>query len=245
MQLQESRPFNPGSFSAESGRSSDTRSIEDRAQKIEDDSETSSSDSEVGMGYRLKSNIETLTRHVGKNNIPFPCLGGARFSFSGTLVYFTSPLPHPSASKFSSFSVSTRNMQPILQTQQLRTHPKSYPLYEQYRAFLLSKYPRQALHHSLEVRDRSLDMWLDDEEEDDEEPDAVSSRLFWRGTKAEDLANFDFLKKLAERQRESKHELLKNDFYIAEDDIPGRKRSASLLSSELSDRDWSDAGNNL
>lgn len=113
-------------------------------------------------------------------------------------MYFFSPLPHPSATKFTAYTLVTRNQQPVLQSQHFATHPKTYPLYENYRAFILARFPKSyiasgVLHESaaLDVFDNTAlpaskrgkmlsekqNYWLDSEESGEESP---APSLFWR-----------------------------------------------------------------
>ncbi|KAJ3271608.1 hypothetical protein HDV01_006478 [Terramyces sp. JEL0728] len=148
-------------------------------------STSSSSDDDdelLPLGPRVKPK-----KTFGKtnNNVPFPVLCGARFSPSGDLIYFFSPIPHPSLSKFSQGGITPK------QSVQSAIQPKNYPLYESYRNFVLSKYPRMFISNSMsnydgqtqidlkikeeKLKDRKLDYWLDDEDIEDERP-AVFSR---------------------------------------------------------------------
>ncbi|KAI8902794.1 hypothetical protein BC833DRAFT_616326 [Globomyces pollinis-pini] len=149
------------------------------------------------------------------NNVPFPCLCGARFSPTGKLVHFFSPLPHPASSKFTSYSLTNRNQRPVLQTESFETQPKTYPLYERYRNFVLAKCPRIQLGSnvassqnestSLELKireelpnsDRRLDYWLDDEDIEEEIPS-----LYWRPKpslppQSKNIQTTDFLARLS------------------------------------------------
>ncbi|KAJ3160265.1 hypothetical protein HK101_000934 [Irineochytrium annulatum] len=138
-------------------------------------------------------------------NVPFPRLCGATFAPNGKLVYFFSPIPHPSTVKFTSYIIATRNQQPVLQPQYFPTQPKIYAVYETYRAFLLSKYPKsirfgsaaaiaaaeasasaasanltemdekQTIADALTGMGNKLDYWFDDDEDDEEE---AVQRLF-------------------------------------------------------------------
>jgi hypothetical protein len=235
--------FIPGSLSAESGRSSESH---DALSPKVLESDSSSSESEIGLG----SEINVLTRHVG-NNVPYPCLCGARFSITGILVYFQSPIPHPATSKFSSLVPSTRRMQPILQTQQIQ--PKSFPSYgisplikERYRSFLLSKYPRRTNTHNIEIRDRLLNFMFEDDEEISDE-DAEPSRLFLRGSKHEDFSMYNFLLKLAERKKDSdipvtSLKTLNTMFFVGDtkSKIKLERKSSVSSNNSLSDKEWSD-----
>lgn len=101
----------------------------------------------------------------------------------GELIYFFSPMPHPVNTKFTAYTLTTRNQQPILQSQNFMSQPKTYQLYESYRNFVLNKVPKRFgvsgnlgdLPKDPLTRDRKLDYWLDDE---DMEDDNLS--LYWR-----------------------------------------------------------------
>lgn len=94
-------------------------------------------------------------------------------------------MPHPSHTKFTAYTLTTRNQQPILQSQNFATQPKTYQLYESYRNFVLNKLPKRfgvggnigdlIPPKETLLRDRKLDYWLDDE---DMEDDSLS--LYWR-----------------------------------------------------------------
>ncbi|KAJ3320791.1 hypothetical protein HDV06_004802 [Boothiomyces sp. JEL0866] len=154
-------------------------------------STSSSSDDDdelMPLGPRVKPK-----KTFGKtnNNVPFPVLCGARFSPSGDLVYFFSPIPHPSLSKFSQSGIAAK--QNVQSANLYTTQPKNYPLYESYRNFVLSKYPRMYIGNSMssydgqnqidiklkddKPKDRKLDYWLDDEELDDDRPIFSRSKL--------------------------------------------------------------------
>lgn len=146
-------------------------------------SDTSSSDIDtrvtIGMvGYKVKSALPDTSKalpSIGKDNssVPYPRLCGASFSMTGKLACFFSPIPHPSASSFSTFAFTTRKEQPILQSRKFKTQPKTFTVWENYRAFLLSQ--QQA--KTIETNDRSVikssrerfDFWLDDVDIDDPE----------------------------------------------------------------------------
>lgn len=139
----------------------------------------------MAMGRHMESNHEK-----GSSSVPFPRLCSATFAPTGQLIYFFSPLPHPSNTKFTAYTLTTRNQQPILQSQNFSTQPKTYQLYESYRNFVLSKVPKNprflggvssniadlipAKEGNL-ARDRKLDYWLDDEDMDDD-----NLSLYWR-----------------------------------------------------------------
>ncbi|KAJ3205825.1 hypothetical protein HDU67_008623 [Dinochytrium kinnereticum] len=76
------------------------------------------------------------------SNVPYPRLCGATFSLSGKLVCFFSPIPHPHAVRYTAYTISTRNQQPVLQPQLFPIQPKSYGLYENYRTFLVERFPQ-------------------------------------------------------------------------------------------------------
>ncbi|KNC99973.1 uncharacterized protein SPPG_05348 [Spizellomyces punctatus DAOM BR117] len=170
------------------------------------DSDTTSSSDAGGVSLvpgRLKNTMreKRLLKEVivGKdnNNVPFPRLCGASFSPNGKLVYFFSPLPHPSATKFTAYTLVTRNQQPVLQSQHFTTQPKTYPLYENYRAFVLARFPKMFIAggniyepgalDGLEtgkmgtsgkgVSPGKLNYWLDSDESGEESP---APSLFWR-----------------------------------------------------------------
>lgn len=116
--------------------------------EFDSDSATSTSDDDFLIGrdtrrqYQFEEDVERDTTRVGYksiSNVPFPKLCGASFSPCGKLVCFYSPLPHPSVTKFTSYTLTTRNQQPILQSEHFTTQPKTYSQYENYRSFLLSK----------------------------------------------------------------------------------------------------------
>ncbi|KAJ1338894.1 hypothetical protein BSLG_006531 [Batrachochytrium salamandrivorans] len=171
-------------------------------------SETSSSDPDGSlplMGRRVKPMddhrlMRETTTGKDNSNIPFPVLCAASFSMCGKLVYFKSPLPHPSTTKFTTYTLSSRNQQPVLQSQHFQTQPKTYPLYESYRAFVLARFPKitvtgvgagigvNASESDLlaldggtidsQTRSRAkMDFWLDDDPAGEEE---TAPSLFWR-----------------------------------------------------------------
>jgi len=140
-------------------------------------------------------------------NVPYPCLCGARFSPTGKLIVFFSPLPHPSETKFTTHTLGTHNQQPILQTTQFTTQPKTFDLYDSYRNFILVRYPKVVLtgggvnQDSLrpeeplitsnnninqntindkldDGNDGKLNLWFDMDEEDQEE--APMPSLFYK-----------------------------------------------------------------
>ncbi|KAJ3312276.1 hypothetical protein HDV04_003297 [Boothiomyces sp. JEL0838] len=172
-------------------------------------STSSSSDDDdelMPLGPRVKPK-----KTFGKtnNNVPFPVLCGARFSPSGDLIYFFSPIPHPSLSKFSQTCITPKQNS---QNATLHaTQPKNYPLYESYRNFVLSKYPRMYIGNSMsnydgqaqidiklkddKPKDRKLDYWLDDEELDDDRP-RVFSRSKLSLIQPQNEAATDFLARL-------------------------------------------------
>jgi hypothetical protein len=151
--------------------------------ELNESSSTDDDDDVLTMGGHLKS----LATEKDNHNVPFPCLCGASFSPSGQLTYFLSPLPHPSSTKFTSYTLSTKNQHPILQSQGFSTQPKTYALYENYRSFVLARCPRMflggipTLHDRITmgddniIKDKKLDYWLDDEEIEDEPPG-----LYWK-----------------------------------------------------------------
>ncbi|KAK6094906.1 hypothetical protein MT418_005170 [Batrachochytrium dendrobatidis] len=173
-------------------------------------SETSSSDAEGSvplMGKRVKPIgdrrlMRETTTGKDKGNVPFPVLCAASFSMCGKLVYFKSPLPHPSTTKFTTYTLSSRNQQPVLQSQHFQTQPKTYPLYESYRAFVLSRFPKitvaaagsnvstagdilanELVSNEMTTMDTpprtksKMDFWLDDDPAGEEE---TAPSLFWR-----------------------------------------------------------------
>ena len=142
----------------------------------------------IGIGgLAMGRHSDSTALEKGGNSVPFPRLCGATFSPTGQLIYFFSPLPHPSNSKFTAYTLTTRNQQPILQSQNFTTQPKTYQLYESYRNFVLSKAPKSRYMgvssnipdlippKEVNTRDRKLDYWLDDEDMDDD-----SLSLYWR-----------------------------------------------------------------
>eukprot|EP00842_Homolaphlyctis_polyrhiza_P005824 jgi/Hompol1/6242/HPOL_004901-RA len=157
------------------------------------------------MGQRVRPiGDRRLVREtaLGKDNsnVPFPRLCGASFTMSGKLVYFRSPLPHPSMTKFTAYTLSTRKQQPVLQSQHFQTQPKTYPLYENYRAFVLARFPKWMAAGSTAAaggsttdaavvpaepntttqgrnKNNKMDYWLDDEPGGDETP---APSLYWR-----------------------------------------------------------------
>ena len=180
------------------------------------DSDSSSSDNNDFMQsnpQRMQPmGDKRLVREViaGKDakNVPFPRLCGATFSKTGKLIYFYSPLPHPSDTKFTAYTLSTRNQQPVLQSQHFITQPKSYPLYENYRAYVLSRLPKiitagRSLNESsateVASKNRSkIDFWLDD---DPMAEDVTVPSLHWRPKPAQTiqplgLSSADFLAQL-------------------------------------------------
>ncbi|KAJ3287295.1 GATOR complex protein wdr59 [Borealophlyctis nickersoniae] len=196
----------------------------------DDEDTTSSSDAEglAVLGGRLKRKMtdKRMLQEVivgrDNSNVPFPRLCGATFSANGKLVYFFSQLPHPSSTKFMAYTLTTRNQQPVLQSQHFDTQPKTYPLYENYRAFVLARFPKKFSGAAPDARvpegdkaSRILtgplsqdsgakgnidDYWLDDEDEDEGDEGLVPS-LFWRpkpGTSLQPdvLSSADFMSKL-------------------------------------------------
>jgi WD40 repeat protein len=168
------------------------------------DTTSTDEDDILMMGSHLKS----FSKEKDNHNVPFPCLSGACFSQTGQLVYFTSPLPHPSSTKFTAYTFTTRNQQPILQSQSFLSQPKTYALYENYRSFVLARCPRMFLGgvpalqdriqmpEDSQIKDRKLDYWLDDEDVEDDGPN-----LYWRPkpapfVQAENFQTHDFLAKL-------------------------------------------------
>jgi len=91
---------------------------------------------------KKSSNNESRFNYSSTQNVPYPCLCGARFSPTGKLIVFFSPLPHPSVTKFTTHTLGTHNQQPILQTTQFTTQPKTFDLYDSYRNFILVRYPK-------------------------------------------------------------------------------------------------------
>ncbi|KAJ1548078.1 GATOR complex protein wdr59, partial [Nowakowskiella sp. JEL0078] len=165
-----------------------------------------------GLGLRNRASGERRFLGdviVGKefSNVPFPRLCGATFNATGQLVMFFSKLPHPSSTEFIAMTLTTRNQQPVLQPHQFNFMPKSFPLYESYRRFVISSM-RRTLSASLpaslstEVRDNSVDDggggshshsgsaptgsfgsrgeldWLDDEDDEYEHKD--SQNFYWK-----------------------------------------------------------------
>ncbi|KAI8822647.1 uncharacterized protein EV422DRAFT_524852 [Fimicolochytrium jonesii] len=110
------------------------------------DASSSDSDMMSMVGGRNNSQEKRLMKDVivGKDvsNVPFPRLCGASFSSGGQLVCFFSPLPHPSATKFTAYTLVTRNQQPVLQSQHFTAQPRTFPHYESYRAFIFTRVPR-------------------------------------------------------------------------------------------------------
>jgi hypothetical protein len=157
----------------------------------------------MGAGH-----LKPFSKEKDSHNVPFPRLCGASFAQNGNLVYFISPLPHPSSTKFTAYTLTTRNQQPILQSQSFTTQPKTYALYENYRSFVLARCPRMfiggvpalqdrgTVPDDSQLKDRKLDYWLDDEEMDDDVPN-----MYWRPKtntymQLENQETFDFLAKL-------------------------------------------------
>jgi hypothetical protein len=149
------------------------------------DSSDSSSNQD---GMVMSGHAENLAHDKG-SNVPFPRLCSATFSSLGQLVYFYSPLPHPSTSKFTAYTLASRNQQPILQSQNFKQQPRTYQLYENYRNFIMAKIPKRFLgvgsklsemthHEPIERsggRDRKLDYWLDEDDMEDE-----PMMMYWR-----------------------------------------------------------------
>ncbi|KAJ1343998.1 hypothetical protein BSLG_001478 [Batrachochytrium salamandrivorans] len=154
-------------------------------------SETSSSDPDGSlplMGRRVKPMddhrlMRETTTGKDNSNIPFPVLCAASFSCV-----------------FTTYTLSSRNQQPVLQSQHFQTQPKTYPLYESYRAFVLARFPKitvtgvgagigvNASESDLlaldggtidsQTRSRAkMDFWLDDDPAGEEE---TAPSLFWR-----------------------------------------------------------------
>jgi len=94
---------------------------------------------------KKKSNNDGRFNYSSTQNVPYPCLCGARFSPTGKLIVFFSPLPHPSETKFTTHTLGSHNQQPILQTTQFTTQPKTFDLYDSYRNFILVRYPKVVL----------------------------------------------------------------------------------------------------
>lgn len=191
-----------GSLSDVSARSSELESRSPNSKSYSD----SSSSEEIGLG----SEINVLKRHAG-NNVPFPCLCGARFSMNGALVYFQSPIPHPTTSKFSSLVPSNRRTLPVLQAQHLQ--PKAYPSYERYRSFLLSKYPRKTLSNpNVNMHgDRFLNFFDEDDDDDtDEDTEPIVSNYILCGSKPEEFSMSNFLLLLFERKRDGNNPATKS-----------------------------------
>ncbi|TPX62836.1 hypothetical protein PhCBS80983_g00188 [Powellomyces hirtus] len=104
-------------------------------------------DSTLLMGKRKfqdKRLLKEVIVGTESRNVPFPRLCGASFSPNGQLVYFFSTLPHPSTTKFTAYSLVTRNQQPVLQSQHFTTQPRTFSLYENYRAFVFTKFPKSS-----------------------------------------------------------------------------------------------------
>ncbi|TPX48516.1 hypothetical protein SeLEV6574_g02007, partial [Synchytrium endobioticum] len=80
--------------------------------------------------------VSSLTTSSDNWNLPYPCLCGARFSPSGRLVAFHSPIPHPATTRF---SFNPSNLVPTSPITALagNAQPQTYAHYERYRAFLL------------------------------------------------------------------------------------------------------------
>ena len=179
-----------------------------------DDDMSSEDGNNLAMGKSFAKSFAAV-KDSGQN-VPYPRLCGAVFSPTGTLCFFFSPFPHPSTTKFTSYTLTTRNQQPILQSQKFNTQPHNFPMYEQYRNFILSKCPRMyirnntirsvpslvestaALAETESKSDRKLDHWLD---EDDNEEEQAS--LAWRlkptssVLQPQTLNTFDFLARLS------------------------------------------------
>ncbi|KAI9097374.1 hypothetical protein DFS34DRAFT_659789 [Phlyctochytrium arcticum] len=203
----------------------------------DDASETTTSSDAGGISLlagRVKKRVrdKRLLKEVivGKdnNNVPFPRLCGASFSPTGKLVYFFSPLPHPSATKFTAYSLITRNQQPVLQSQHFNTQPKTYPLYENYRAFVLARFPRMFMASGNITEPPALDglgvdaveldlpggpndtsklnYWLDSDESGEE---SSAPSLFWRPKPGGSLqpalfSSADFLARMHQHPNSSK-----------------------------------------
>ncbi|KAI8852976.1 hypothetical protein BC829DRAFT_34631 [Chytridium lagenaria] len=110
------------------------------------DESVSSNDEEAqhaGTRIKLKGEPNMMSGISPEaSNIPFPRLCGASFSFSGKLVCFFSQMPHPNAVRYTAYSLSSRNHQPVLQPQMFPYQPKTYTLYESYRNFLVERFPQ-------------------------------------------------------------------------------------------------------
>ncbi|KAJ3183949.1 hypothetical protein HDU85_001799 [Gaertneriomyces sp. JEL0708] len=154
-----------------------------------------------------------------EKNVPFPRLSGATFSPSGKLVYFFSPLPHPSTTQYVARSFVVRKQQPVVHTEHFTTHPESYAHYENYRAFILSKYPKMFFTGSVlpdvarferarpqpaisgdtdsEIPDpRISDYFMDSDDTEDDNVEHMSN-IFWRPQPDVPMhASADFLAKL-------------------------------------------------
>ena len=179
-----------------------------------DDDASSDDGNNLATGKSFTKSFATV-KDAGQN-VPYPRLCGAVFSPAGTLCYFFSPFPHPSMTKFTSYSLTTRNQQPILQAQKFNTQPHNYPMYEQYRNFILSKCPRMFIRNNNmrsvpsivdnlplsglgadSKSDRKIDFRLDDEDDEDEQPviswpvKASSSNL-----QPQTVNTYDFLARL-------------------------------------------------
>ncbi|TPX33184.1 hypothetical protein SmJEL517_g03793 [Synchytrium microbalum] len=70
-------------------------------------------------------------------NVPYPCLCGVRFSPSGRLVTFHSPVPHPSMTRFSHTSTTPSSVTSSGNPNSGQPQPQNYATYERFRAFLL------------------------------------------------------------------------------------------------------------
>jgi WD40 repeat protein len=187
----------------------------DQDDPISDASSTDDENFTTMEGARVKST--SLSTLKDGQNVPYPKLCGANFSpngkyctYLGLLVYFFSPIPHPASTKFTAYTLTTRNQHPILQSQIFSTQPRSYAFYENYRSFLLSKFPRMFLgsvpnpigerkynHDENIQRDKKLDFWLDDDDYDEEVPSLMWTPKPASLTKQESYHTFDFLTRLS------------------------------------------------
>jgi hypothetical protein len=97
------------------------------------DQENSSESDATDLSFHGK--IHLLDSKKMDNNVPFPCLCGAAFSYTGKLVVFMSPLPLPTKEK---------------------SFPKTFGLYLNFRTALLAKLQDADLEHEEEDE---IDFW--------------------------------------------------------------------------------------
>ena len=110
----------------------------------------------------------------------------------GKLVYFFSVIPHPSVTKFTTYTLLNRHQQPVLQSHDFSVQHRSYSIFESYREFLLSTPKAMTSGLGLPTftseppepggfekrQDGKIDYWLDDD--DDDEQDSAAPSLYWR-----------------------------------------------------------------